>query len=202
MTKAEDWISLIMLRSEKNDENDLQILNCSLDSVIRITSERVVKFWLMPDPIFRLSRYHSPYQTSKAKMNGFLDKIMSLNESEYQKGKKAVHRKPRPYLDKLYETRATMTYEEARESVYAFFGAGFDTSGKAIPCVLFLLALNQEAQEKLFDELEITLIDGKIDEESLSKMKFLDAVIKESLRLLPIAIFLAREAKNDIKLSE
>lgn len=165
---------------------------------------KVVNFWLMIEPIFKFSKHYPHYQYNRAQLNNFFDSLMENNEREYQQKSNSSDRVPRPYLDKLYEVRDTMTYEETRESVYAFFGAGFDTSGKAIPCVLFLLALNQKAQEKVVQEMKNIFGSdpGQVDEECLGKMKYLDLVIKESLRLLPIAIFLAREAKKDIKLSK
>lgn len=64
-------------------------------------------------------------------------------------------------------------------------------------CVLFL-AINQEIQTKVYDEiLEICQDDQSIDYERLNELKYLEMVLKETLRLFsPIPIFI-REAIDD-----
>ena len=64
------------------------------------------------------------------------------------------------------------------------------------------LAINQEMQEKVFEELmEVFESDEtEITSEHLRKLKYLGRVIKESLRLLPVGAILARENHQPIKL--
>lgn len=173
-------------------------------SIVRITGELILKPWLILPPIFKMSIYYQQYRESQNELYTFLDNLMEQHERDYQQKTKSTDHSSQGYLDKVYEMRDTMTYEQARESIYNFLAAGFDTSGKTISSVLLFLAMNQDVQEKVVDELRSVLIDeeGEINEESLSAMEYLDAVIKESLRLLPIAVLAGREVKKDIKLSK
>ena len=51
----------------------------------------------------------------------------------------------------------------------------------------YCLAKNPEVQEKLIQEVDqvVEASDGKIDQESIREMPYLEACIKETLRLLP-----------------
>lgn len=63
---------------------------------------------------------------------------------------------------------------------------GYHTSTTAIHSILFDLAKNQSAQNKLFHELSsIDMADGSIVTRQLEILPFLDQCIKESLRLRP-----------------
>lgn len=183
---------------------DVHNIKFSYFSIVRITGELILKPWLLFPPIFKMSIYYQQYRESQNELYTFLDNLMEQHERDYQRKSKSTDQSSQGYLDKVYEMRDTMTYEQARESIYNFLAAGFDTSGKTISSVLLFLAMNQDVQEKVVDELRSVLIDeeGEINEESLSAMEYLDAVIKESLRLLPIAVLAGREVKKDIKLSK
>lgn len=97
-----------------------------------------------------------------------------------------------------------MTYDEVREEIFAFLIGAFDTTGKALAGALLLLAMNQDAQDKVVIEMEniFKSEDDEVDEDALSQMNYLDLVIKESLRLLPVALVIGRQAKKNIELSK
>jgi cytochrome P450 len=97
-----------------------------------------------------------------------------------------------------------MTYQQNLESFLMFFGAGFDTTGKALSSVLLLLAMNPQEQEKVHDEISsiLTSETDEVDEKMLAKMVYLDLVIKETLRLIPQVLAFIRETTEDVQLSE
>lgn len=68
-----------------------------------------------------------------------------------------------------------------------FFMAGFDTSSTAMSYTAYELALNNDIQQRLIDEIDRTfeLCDGKITYDLLMGMKYLDMVISEALRKWP-----------------
>ncbi|XP_075545021.1 cytochrome P450 3A14-like isoform X2 [Dermacentor variabilis] len=80
----------------------------------------------------------------------------------------------------------------------------FDTTGTALSYVTFFIAKHQEVQEKVRQEVRSALADGQktsVDYEIVTrKLKYLQQVIDESLRLLPPAlIFTTRRAKEDFE---
>lgn len=137
-------------------------------------------------------------------MDRFVDKLLEGFESDYQKKTKSIYREPQLFLENFYNIRSTMTYSQTRDSLLIFLMGGFDTTGKAIPSVLLLLAMHSKIQEKVFEELNsiITREGDDLIEDSLSKMKYLEMVIKEALRLIPVALLFGRTVKKDIRLSK
>lgn len=75
---------------------------------------------------------------------------------------------------------------EIRAHATFFFLAGFETTSSSIGFCIYCLAHNPEAQEEVYQELmsnKDLLKDGKLDYTELSKMKKLDAMVAESLRI-------------------
>lgn len=64
--------------------------------------------------------------------------------------------------------------------------------------MLVLLGIHEDVQEKLYQEISSALKDGLHDKE-LEKLEYLDKVIKESLRIFPIAPILLRKAAEDVQ---
>lgn len=65
------------------------------------------------------------------------------------------------------------------------FGAGHETSTNALAWTLMLLALHPEVAEELVGELRAVLHGDPPTVEQLGKLPYLDAVVKESMRVLP-----------------
>lgn len=64
--------------------------------------------------------------------------------------------------------------------------------------------MHQDIQQKVVDELENVLhdMDEPVDYETLSKLEYLDMVLKESLRLFPVAPFLIRKTTEDTQIGK
>ena len=85
---------------------------------------------------------------------------------------------------------------------FLFFLAGFETTAQTLTFIAFCLALNPEAQEELYSEIKSTVDSkGSLDYESLWELKYLDAVINETLRLYSPAPQIARVCNTETTLS-
>lgn len=60
---------------------------------------------------------------------------------------------------------------------------GMETTSSALSRILHLLSGHQDIQKKLRDELAKANSDGELDFDALYALPYLDAVIKETLRL-------------------
>jgi cytochrome P450 len=134
----------------------------------------------------------------------FIDMLTANKEQQFQSKLSSVPEESKSsenFFDQIYKIRHTMTYEETREEIFTFISGGFDTTGKVIPAVLLLLAMNPEIQEKLFAELcDVVTENDEFGEESLKTMVYLDMVIKEAGRLIPAVLIFARHVSNNIEL--
>jgi cytochrome P450 len=77
-------------------------------------------------------------------------------------------------------TNQKITTIEMTAQCVLFFVAGFDTTGSTLAHVFYYLAKYQDSQQKLYEE--ISSID-KYTNESLTELKYLNAIILETLRL-------------------
>ena len=95
-----------------------------------------------------------------------------------------------------------MSYKEVQMEILPFIYAGFDTTGITTSAVLLCLAMNQDVQDKVVEEINRTFLteDDEVDVESLSKMVYLEMVVKEAMRFFPVNTFSGRYAKDDVKL--
>ncbi|XP_054154616.1 cytochrome P450 3A6-like [Oppia nitens] len=88
------------------------------------------------------------------------------------------------------------------QSVFLFI-AGYETTATVLSITTYLLAKNPVVQEKLYNEIDNYFKHNKEtdhDYDILHSLKYLDAVIMETMRLYPSAPFLEREASDDYTL--
>jgi cytochrome P450 len=81
------------------------------------------------------------------------------------------------------------------------FGAVFETCQNALIWTLFVLVQHPRIAHDLLDELQTRLIDGPATSHNIADLPLLDAVIKESMRLLPPAPMQARVAQQDTSIA-
>ncbi|TKS68448.1 Cytochrome P450 4V2 [Collichthys lucidus] len=127
------------------------------------------------------------------------DKILKILHSFTYNGTK----KRRAFLDMLlkatYEDGNKMTHQDIQEEVDTFMFEGHDTTAAAMNWVLHLLGSHPEAQSKVQQELQEVFgtSDRPVNTEDLKKLRYLDCVIKEALRLFPSVPFFGRNLGED-----
>jgi cytochrome P450 len=69
---------------------------------------------------------------------------------------------------------------------------------------LLMLGMHEEIQEKVLEELKSTFQskNDEVDAECLQKLVYLEMVIKETLRLFPIAAITGRRVSSDLQLDD
>ncbi|KAJ0180012.1 hypothetical protein K1T71_004603 [Dendrolimus kikuchii] len=180
---------------------------------LNLVCKRMYQVWLWPDWVFQLFPQFKEHEECKKIMFDFTDTIIQkkrqdLITEKYNRpeldNKLDVYKKG-SFLDLLIHISGGengYTNVELREEVVILIGAGNDTSACAIGFTLKLLSKYPEVQEKVyqelvevFDDVERPLIKG-----DLFKLKYLERVIKESLRLFPPVPIIVRKILEDIKL--
>jgi cytochrome P450 len=91
-----------------------------------------------------------------------------------------------------------LTDEQIRDHSLTFMFAGFDTSSNTIQWTLALLAKHQGVQDKLFEELQDAMGPNTCpDIDDIKQIRYLQHVVKESMRYRPVISTLSRDAKED-----
>ncbi|CAI5449902.1 unnamed protein product [Caenorhabditis angaria] len=79
-----------------------------------------------------------------------------------------------------------LTIDEIVGQCFVFLLAGFDTTALSLSYSSYLLARHPEVMRKVQKEIEEVCPDPEITFDQLSKLKYLDSVIKETLRIYPL----------------
>ncbi|KRT85204.1 cytochrome P450, partial [Oryctes borbonicus] len=95
-----------------------------------------------------------------------------------------------------------VTTEEMLAQSFIFFDAGFETSSTNLTFSLYELAMHQDLQQKVRDEIFTVLErhNGEMTYEALMEMPYVDQVLDESLRKYPPIPFLNRKCSTDYKI--
>lgn len=102
--------------------------------------------------------------------------------------------------------RRDWTDDELVAQCFLFYAAGFDTSATAMSFAVYHLALDPEVQEKLYEEIlesqSVLESAGKgLNYETLQRMKYMDQVVSETLRMYPTPIT-DRECTKDCTIDD
>lgn len=103
-------------------------------------------------------------------------------------------------LDARDEQGETMTDAQLRDEAVTLFVAGHETTANALSFGLMLLGDHPEIDAKLHAEVESVLGKRPGTAEDVSRLRYTDAVVKETLRLYPPAHLIGREATADVSL--
>jgi len=98
-------------------------------------------------------------------------------------------------------TKKELTPEEVVGVVLDVVGAGVDTTANSLLWLMYNLGRNPHVQEKLYQEIEnVVGKEEDVTSQSLAKLSYLKACVKESLRLNPVLPSNARILDKDIVL--
>lgn len=170
---------------------------------------RFMKVWQRSDFLFNLSADKKRQDKVIKVLHDFTTSIIRSRREELLAGKIETDdtvdeegvgtRKKMAFLDVLLQATIDgrpLTDKEIQEEVDTFMFEGHDTTTIAITFTLMLLAKHPEIQEKVYQE--VTEIIGKdlnapTTYRNLQDMKYLELVIKESLRLYPPVPIIGRK---------
>ncbi|XP_063707464.1 probable cytochrome P450 9f2 [Culicoides brevitarsis] len=101
--------------------------------------------------------------------------------------------------------RRDWTDGEIAAQCFLFFLAGYETTGTLLNFAAYQLAVDQEVQAKLYDEVRETenKLNGEtVSYEELMKMQYLDAFICECLRMFPPMVAIDRVCNKDTTIED
>ncbi|KAH8034297.1 hypothetical protein HPB51_022750 [Rhipicephalus microplus] len=84
-------------------------------------------------------------------------------------------------------------------------GRGFETTAISIAYTLFLLGNHPEVQAKVHEEIDAIFVEDverDVTAEDIKQMKYLECVVKESMRLYPPVPLIARDVDEDMKVGQ
>ncbi|XP_037042772.1 cytochrome P450 4d1-like [Bradysia coprophila] len=176
----------------------------AVEEITKLITRRHLILPLRNDFVFKITGFQAKQKKLLKTLHGFTDSVIIARRDEIIKNinnsgtnvksslidillKSSIDGKPLSNLD-------------IREEVDTFMFAGHDTVSSAISFTLYNIARNAEIQRKLFEELCQVFGDDKQRPHTLkdlNELRYMELVIKESLRILPPVPFIGRKLKKD-----
>ncbi|CAG9860120.1 unnamed protein product [Phyllotreta striolata] len=99
-------------------------------------------------------------------------------------------------------TKKHLSIPEMTAHAVTFYVAGFETSSSTMSFVMLELALHQDIQDRLREEIHsvIKKYDGKITYDGVMEMEYLNMVLQESMRKNSVAANLSRNCNKAYKI--
>ncbi|KAF2866675.1 cytochrome P450 [Massariosphaeria phaeospora] len=95
------------------------------------------------------------------------------------------------------KTGKKMTDDSVIDNMITFLIAGHETTSGMLSFVFYYLLKNPSAYDKAQQEVDDVIGNGPITADQLSKLPYINAVLREALRLSPTAPSIALQAKED-----
>jgi cytochrome P450 len=99
------------------------------------------------------------------------------------------------------DTSGILTDHQVRTEVMNLFVAGYEVVAHTLAFTLYLVAQHPAVEEHILGELDAVLDGQPVTLETAGRLQYLDLVIKESMRLLPVTTVLTRQTASAVQLA-
>ncbi|XP_075986347.1 putative cytochrome P450 4d21 [Anticarsia gemmatalis] len=178
------------------------------NEMLEIFIAKTQKLWLHVPFIYERSSYKKRLDKCVKINVGITDEVIRKRKAELKKVNYQLDTEDGEavtFLDlmlKLSEVQGTFTDLEIREHLDMLIFAGYDTTAETLTFALKLLGCHENAQQRLYQELQEVIGDVSVDVShyDLAKLVYLDAVVKEVIRMYSTVPVAARDIDRDVKL--
>ncbi|KAG5674748.1 hypothetical protein PVAND_004699 [Polypedilum vanderplanki] len=180
---------------------------------LEIIFKRMLNPILQIDSLYKFTNLHKREMKAREFAISYGDKLIEAARERKRKEKieedavdengNAIEKKEKVeyVIDQLVREDDKFTNQEIREHILVLLITASETSNKFVATTLIYLAIHQEIQKKVYQEIsEILGDEDEITYEHLSDMKYLEMVLKETLRLLTPVPLTARETLDKFDL--
>lgn len=95
-----------------------------------------------------------------------------------------------------------LTDHQVRNEINNLFAAGYEVTGNTLAFTLYLVAQYPAVEAQLVAELDHVLGGRQVTVADLANLPYLEQVVKESMRLLPVTTVVARQTIDAIQLDD
>ncbi len=154
-------------------------------------------------PLVFSYKEHKRIQAAKI-IRGALEKVIRPRYEAVNNGEEtqAVDILSSLLLTRDPDTGERFSFKEIVDQVSMLFLAGHETSASALSWLFYLLAEYPEIQEEAYQEIKTVVGDREIEATDLKKLKLVNAIFRETLRLYPPVGFMMREAAEKVTLRD
>ncbi|XP_063621511.1 cytochrome P450 4C1-like [Cydia splendana] len=183
-----------------------------LNNILQLVCERIFHLWLQPDWLYKFFPQYRKHKHCLRILHGFTNDVIMKKREELKAARLEIQHEfdlsdysNKTFLDLLIHfSGGEKGYSnmELREEILTLTIAATDTSATAVGYTLMMMAKYPHIQEKVLEELDEVFGDSDrlFEKEDLLRLKYLERVIKETLRLFPPVPFIIRKVEEEITL--
>ncbi|XP_061108404.1 cytochrome P450 4V2 isoform X2 [Conger conger] len=168
--------------------------------------------WFWPDFIYYFLGEGKEHNRRLEILHSFTESVIreraeSMSHADSDGESKHGARKRRAFLDMLLESTDeeghSLSHRDIQEEVDTFMFEGHDTTAASLNWTLYLLGSHPEEQRKVWQELQEVFGSSErpVTMEDLRGLRYLECVVKESLRIFPSVPLFARRVCEDCRIN-
>ncbi|XP_070505832.1 probable cytochrome P450 313a4 [Chironomus tepperi] len=192
------------IQNQKSEIKNALIEN--LEKFLEIITVRIFQPWLHLDFIFNFTKRNKKQDEFLTDIGEVFTKNVIKNAKNIQKQEENNNEKSKSFIHELMSPKYNFSDEEIHDEVTTVMLAAQDTSAIASSTTLVLLGKHKDIQQKVVDELHgifgKTLVAPYLDFEKIGELHYLDMVINETMRLVPVVPYVLRVNSTEIEISE
>ncbi|XP_058450029.1 cytochrome P450 4d1-like isoform X2 [Malaya genurostris] len=200
------------VNAQKNSDSDYVKAVKEISFIIHV---RMYDVFSRYNFLFNMSSYRRRQDKALKILHGFTNSVIQSRRATIaQQGNKKADdpdnevgvRKKIAFLDMLLQATIDgrpLTDLEIRQEVDTFVFEGHDTTTSAISFLLYRLSKHPDVQQKAYDEIVSVIGDDRrspMNLTQLNELRYLELVIKETLRLYPSVPFFGRKILETSKI--
>ncbi|XP_037052057.1 cytochrome P450 4d1-like [Bradysia coprophila] len=181
----------------------------AVNTICHIIIKRISSILICFDTVFRFTAMYKQQTNALKVLHGFTERVIQERRQKFvaQSSTDTVDKKftqtTKTFLDILLQGEIDgkpLSNLDIREEVDTFMFEGQDTTSSALLFCFFSLARYPEIQQKCFQEIRNVLGDNRSAAtcNDLNNLRYLDLVIKETLRLYPSVPLIGRLLSEEL----
>lgn len=193
----------------RNDNEYKEQFSVNAEKLWTLMWRRIYQPWLQLDFTYRWTDRFREEKQRIRKIREFSEEIYEARESSAQNTNlKTLEMAPGSgeMLINRLERMTFQTHEIDREillsNIDTFLFASNDTTSNVMCTTLLMLAMHPQVQERVSREISEVVSTEHISVEDLSKLVYLEMVIKESMRLVPVGSILGRICEKELRVDD
>ncbi|KAG7297371.1 hypothetical protein JYU34_019347 [Plutella xylostella] len=175
----------------------------AVDTIVHVCMQRILTLWMHFDVVFKFSKLRAEEEKAVKTLRGTSWDALKKTQSAVGQENKKLDDRFQPFINSLIDLIAdgSMTEKEIQEELDTLIFAGHDTSATQLLYVLMAIGSYPDVQEKIYKELQEVFGDSTRDvtKDDFRRLEYLEAVLKEVMRLYPIAPIILRDIDQDVK---
>ncbi|XP_070505831.1 probable cytochrome P450 313a4 [Chironomus tepperi] len=186
-----------------------EVKNAFIDNLVKFTeiiTVRMFQPWLYSNFLFSFTKMSKDQNEFLTDIGEVFTKNVIKNAKNLLEQEENNNEKSKSFIHALVNPKNNFSYEEIHDEVSTIMMAAQDTSAIASSTTLMLLGIHKDIQQKVVDELHgifgKTLDAPYLDFEKIGELHYLDMVINETMRLVPVVPYFLRINSSDIEISE